>query len=306
MTMPLTQDSNGLIERAFFAPDQPRRYRTIAPALAVLAALTAPHPGTAQTSGPPPDLTPINCLIQPEETVRLATSVAGVVSEVLVERGDKVAAGAVVARLDATVERIGLELAEARAANLTRIRSLEARVAFLELQLERYERLAARDAIAGTVVEDSRLELAVARLELDEAHLASTLAGIEADQSRALLEQKTLRAPVAGIVTERLIAPGEFRDPQQGHLVTIARLDLLRVEAFAPIAHYAGIRLGQPVTIRPEEPFGGAFPAIIFIVDRVFDAATATFGLVMQLENPDLTLPAGLRCEVDFTPPEER
>jgi hypothetical protein len=36
----------------------------------------------------------------------------------------------------------------------------------------------------------------------------------------------------------------------------------------------------------------------------VFDAATATFGLVMRLENPDLALPAGLRCQLDFAAAE--
>ena len=254
-------------------------------------------------AGPAAALSPVSCLILPDETVRLATPVAGIVAEVPVERGDTVTAGSVVARLDATVEAIALELAEARAANLSRIRSLEARVAFLEAQLERNERLAARSAVAGTVVDDSRLELEVALLELEEGQLSRALAGIEARQSRALLEMKTLRSPVTGIVTERLVSPGEFRDPQQGHLITIARLDLLRVEAFAPIGHYAALSIGQPVTIHPEAPIGGDWPATIAIIDRVFDAATATFGLVMQLENPDLTLPAGLRCEVAFAAP---
>ncbi|WP_201158154.1 efflux RND transporter periplasmic adaptor subunit [Rhodobaculum claviforme] len=260
--------------------------------------------GWALAAGGAAALTPVSCLIQPEDTVRLATPVAGIVAEVPVERGDIVTAGTVVARLDSTLEDIALALAEARAANPSRIHSLEARVAFLEAQLDRNERLATRDAVPEATVQESRLERAVARLELDEAHLARTLAGIEADQSRALLAQKTLRAPIAGVVTERLISPGEFRDPQQGHLVTIARLDVLRVEAFAPIAHYAELEVGREVTIRPEAPFGGAWPATITIIDRVFDAATATFGLVMRLENADLLLPAGLRCEVDFTAPD--
>ena len=279
-------------------PADPTLRRLPSPRAAATAALlsAAAFPAAA--------LDPVSCLIQPDETVRLATPVAGLVAEMAVERGDLVTAGTVVMRLDGTMEEIALALSEARAGNEARIRSLEARVAFLEAQVERNQRLAARDAVAGAVLEESQLELAVARLELDEAHLSRAIAGIEVDQSRALLEQKTLRAPVAGVVTERLTSPGEFRDPQQGHLVTIARLDVLRVEAFPPIAYYAELDLGQQVTIRPEDPIGGAWPASIAIIDRVFDAATATFGLTMRLENPDLTLPAGLRCEVDFTAPD--
>ncbi len=252
------------------------------------------------------ELPSVSCVIQPEDTVRLATPVSGVVAEITVERGDVVAAGDVVARLDTTLEEIALELAEARADNLSRIHALEARVAFLRAQVERYERLTARDALAGAVLEESQLELGLALLDLDEAQLARTLAQIEAEQSRALLAQKTLRAPVSGIVTERLTSVGEFRDPQQGHLFTIARLDQLRVEAFAPISYFGALDLSQQVVIHPEEPIGGTYDAEITIIDRVFDAATATFGLSMRLENPDFTLPAGLRCDVAFqaTAPE--
>lgn len=275
----------------------PARYAAQFAAATIMAALF--RAGAAAGDVP----APVTCLIQPEETVRLATPVAGIVAEVLVERGDMVAAGDVVVRLDGAVEEMALSLAVARAENLTRIRALEARVAFLAAQLDRVEQLAARQAVAGTAVEDAQLELDVALLDLDEARLARALAGIEAEQSRALLDQKTLRAPIAGVVSERLLSPGEFRDPQT-HVITIARLDLLRVEAFAPIGYFAELSLGQAVTIRPEEPIGGAFPATITIIDRVFDAATATFGLAMRLENPDLALPAGLRCELDFTAPD--
>lgn len=244
-------------------------------------------------------LRPVSCLIVPEETVRLATQVAGIVAEVLVERGDTVRAGDVVARLDATVEEIALALAETRAQNRARLRSLDARVAFLEAQLARNEQLFARNAVAETVVNEARLELEVARQEREEADLAIALAAIEVEQARALLDQKTLRAPIDGVVTERLLSPGEFRDTQS-HIATIARLDVLRVEAFAPIGYFARLAIGEEVTIRPEEPIGGSHPATITIIDRVFDAATATFGVRIALPNPGLVLPAGLRCEVLF------
>lgn len=240
--------------------------------------------------------------VLPEETVRISTQVAGIVSEVLVERGDVVAAGDVVARFDARVEEIALALAEARAANRARIAALEARVAFLEAQVARNERLVERNAVAETVAIESRLEAEIARHDLDEAKLQNELAGIEARQARALLEQKTLRAPIGGVVTERLMSPGEFRDPQS-HVATIARLDTLIVEAFAPIDYFGRVAVGDVVTIAPEEPIGGAHPATVTIVDRVFDAATATFGLRMELPNPDLSVPGGLRCEVRFTSP---
>lgn len=261
---------------------------------AMLVALLTPAAGAQ-------GLAPINCLIEPQEVVRLSTPVAGTVAAVLVERGDVVQEGDVIARLDSAVEAISLALATTRAGNRTRIQSLTARHEFLTAQAERMERLAASNAISTTVATEARLEAQVAREELAEAEIALELAGLERQQAQMLLEQKTLTTPINGVVVERLLAPGEFRDAQT-HFMSIARLDVLRVEAFAPIAYYDRIAIGDTVTIHTEEPIGGAYPATVTIVDRVFDAATATFGLRMSLPNTDLALPAGLRCQVTFDP----
>ena len=246
-------------------------------------------------------LAPVSCLVEPDEVVRLTTPVAGIVAEVAVDRGDAVVAGQVIARLDTTLESIALAMAETRAASDARIRAAEARLAFLTAQADRAEELLTRNAISQTEARQARLEADVARHDLDEAHLARRLALVEAEQAAAVLDQKVLRAPIDGVVVERMLTRGEYRDPQS-QIATIARLDLLRVEAFAPLGHHAALAVGQQVTIHPEPPFAGAYPATITVIDRVFDPATATFGLRMALPNPDLSLPAGLRCEVRFGP----
>jgi hypothetical protein len=38
----------------------------------------------------------------------------------------------------------------------------------------------------------------------------------------------------------------------------------------------------------------------VTVVDRVFDAASSTFGVRLELPNPDYSLPAGLRCRIRF------
>lgn len=246
-------------------------------------------------------LAPISCLIEPDAVVQLSTAVAGIVSEVMADRGDRVKEGQIIARLDSRIEEIALALATARASNDTKVRGLEAQVAFLAAQAERASQLAARSAGSTSAAEEAGMKAEMARQDLDEARLAVSLSALERDQAAAALEQKTLRAPFDGVITERLLAPGEYREGA-AHIATIARLDPLRVEAFAPLDYFNRISVGQTVTIRPEDPVGGLYPATVTIVDRVFDAATATFGIRMALANPDLALPAGLRCEVIFGP----
>lgn len=266
--------------------------------LIILAAVLPAVAGAQSALDAPLD--PIGCLIEPQDRIEVATPVEGIVAEVAIERGDRVEAGQVIVRLDSEVEQIALALAQARAANDHGIRARAARVAFLEAQSERNATLAARNAISATVAEESRLEVEIAREELEEARLELEFARIEAQQAAAVLDLKTLRAPVSGIVTERLLSPGEYQQ-NQSHIVTIARMDVLRVEAFAPLSYFPRLSVGDPVLVRPEAPIGGSYEGRIEVIDRVFDPATATFGLRIAVPNPDLALPAGLRCDVAFT-----
>ena len=241
----------------------------------------------------------VTCLIEPQELVALSTSVEGIVEEVAVERGDPVEAGDLVAQLQADVERASVALAEARAGNEFAVRAMEAQLDFLEAQQARNDQLRRRQAISNVAYEEAVLETETARQNLNEARLNREIALLELRQAEALLRQKTVRSPIDGVVVERLLSAGEYRN-EQSHIVTIAQLDPLRVEVFAPIELYGTVELGDTAVVRPEEPVGGEHEAEIVVVDRVFDVATATFGIRLDLPNPDLAIPAGLRCEIQF------
>ncbi len=244
-------------------------------------------------------LTPVSCLIEAYETVSLATPVAGIVTEMLVDRGDLVAVGDVVARLDSRLERIARDLARSRAEDRSEILSLEARLDFLTLQAERRATLAARNALSETEAKEAALEREIASRELERARLALSMAELELAQAEAVLEQKTLTSPIAAFVTERLANSGEYRNGESS-IATLARIDLLRVEAFAPIGHFPFLKVGQEVEVTPEAPLNQPRRAVIRVIDRVFDPATATFGIRIDLDNADLQLPAGLRCQLAF------
>ncbi|OWU84981.1 hypothetical protein ATO6_11430 [Oceanicola sp. 22II-s10i] len=245
---------------------------------------------------------PVSCLIRPYDVVDLATPVAGLMSEVLVEQGDLVAEGDVLARLDAAVEEVELEAAQARADDGTAIAVAEARLAHAETVAGRTRRLADRNAIPGSEADEAEMAASIARSELAAAQLARKIAAIDARAAAERRDRKVLRSPVAGVVVQRAVSAGEYRTGEEP-VLTIARIDRLRVEAFVPIAYYPHLARGDVVTILPEPPVGGAYGASITVVDRVFDAASGTVGLIIDLPNPDLALPAGVRCEVQFAPP---
>jgi multidrug efflux pump subunit AcrA (membrane-fusion protein) len=96
-----------------------------------------------------------------------------------------------------------------------------------------------------------------------------------------------------------MLGQGEYAF-DQAQLVTVAQLNPLHVEAFVPLSLYQKIRAGMVAEIYPEQPIGGRYQAKVTIVDHVFDAASGTIGVRLELPNPEHKLPAGLKCQAHF------
>jgi RND family efflux transporter MFP subunit len=266
-----------------------------ATALAVLPALTVGS-SLAQDIGADGELP---CLIQPHVVVKLGSSVEGVLAEVAVDRGDFVKQGDVVARLESEVEEASVALAEARAKNDVRVQSSGARFAYEQRKQQRARKLSTRNVVSESALDEAEINAELAQFNLSEARFEMRIAGLELKRAREILARRTIKSPVDGVVVERSLSPGEYAY-EQAQLMTIAEIDPLNVEVYVPIAMYGRVEPGARVEVRPDPPIGGAYQAEVSIVDRVFDAASGTFGVRLLLANPDYRLPAGLRCSVRF------
>jgi hypothetical protein len=74
----------------------------------------------------------------------------------------------------------------------------------------------------------------------------------------------------------------------------------LLVETFLPVEYYSRIKIGQPGRVMTDGAIAGTFEANVTVIDRVFDAASKTFGVRLELPNPGYVLPAGQVCTVSF------
>src|SRR6478735_7996337 len=81
--------------------------------------------------------TEFECVIEPQQIVKLANPVVGVIAQLDVDRGDLVHKGQVVGKLEDSVEVATLALARARATNESPVQSAEARLQFLGRKHER-------------------------------------------------------------------------------------------------------------------------------------------------------------------------
>ncbi|MEK6801421.1 MAG: HlyD family efflux transporter periplasmic adaptor subunit [Nitrospirota bacterium] len=147
---------------------------------------------------------------------------------------------------------------------------------------------------------ETSLERATGAVAHAQAELSNRrLADLELNRTTAEVALRTLKSPINGVVVERYMHPGEF--PKQERVLKLAQIDPLRVEAYAPVALLGKITVGMTGSVKPEDPVKGEYQGKVTVVDKVVDAASGTFGVRMEVPNPDMKLPAGLKCTVRFT-----
>jgi RND family efflux transporter MFP subunit len=253
-------------------------------------------------AAPPIGPQTFDCIIEAQQTVKLASSALGMVSELNVDRGSVVRKGQVLGKLDDTVEAANFELARAKAVNDYEITGHKARLAFLREKFSRADELVGPKIVSRNTRDEALSDMLVEEQQLRLSELQHAEAQLDAIQAEAVLKQRAIVSPVNGVVVERLLTVGEYRNDQSA-ILTIAQIDPLRVEVFVPTIYYGQVSVGGVGHVRPEEPIGGQHDATVIIVDKVMDAASGTFGVRLELPNPDLALPAGLKCKIQFAAP---
>lgn len=243
-----------------------------------------------------------DCLIEPFQRIEIRSPVNALIDQVLVDRGSSVRAGDVLVQLDASVEREALAAARQRAESDAELQVARARAEYAREKFRRRDDLRKQNFITAQERDEAEAELRVAEAELLLATDNRKLAGTEAQRLAATARQRTLRAPFAGVITERLQQPGELAFTGEGSrpILRMAQTHPLRVEVVMPAAMVGRVSAGQRAEVTPEPPLAGSWQATVKVVDRVFDAASGSFGVRLELPNANGAIPAGVRCKVRF------
>ena len=239
-----------------------------------------------------------DCVITPHRITELSSPVMGVIEEVLVNKSDRVSKGQVVATLESSVEKAAVELARARAAIESEVEEGKINREYDGKRKQRIESLFNQKNISEDVRDEFLRDEKLAQVRLRQAEDLKKIRHYELAGMEARLAQKSIRAPFDGYVLERMKNPGEFVEEQA--IVRIAQLDPLNVEAIFPIELFGKIKPGMTAKILME-----AFPAEpkmakVVLVDTVGNAASGTFGVRLEIANPDNAIPAGLKCQAQL------
>lgn len=240
-----------------------------------------------------------DCLMDPAEVVAVGSSATGILETLSVRRGDQVKKGDLIGYLQSDLEVATVNLLRTRAESTQLIETQQAQLDLLNRRVDRVRSLRERAVVTEEALEVIESERLAVQSLLAQAEINRELASIEQVRAEIALAQREIRSPLDGVVLEVGRSAGEHLDTRD-HVVKIGKLDPLHVEVFLPIDLFGSIKVGDVATVRPAPPLDGNHSAQVISIDSIFDAASGTFGVRLEMSNPQTAIPGGHRCLVAF------
>lgn len=210
--------------------------------------------------------------VEARSTVNLGFKIPGVMARVLVDEGDAVRAGQLLAELDATDYRLNLELAAAQA----------------DLAQDAHRRASQLHAEGG-----------LADADFIQAEVALRQANAQHALARNQVEDTRLVSPISGVLARRGIHPGEQAGPGMP-LFTVVAIDPAQVRVGVPEAEIAQVRVGQTATVRLPALPGTAVEGRVEVVGVLADPVSRTYSVKIGVSNPAGTLRPGMIAEASI------
>ncbi len=210
--------------------------------------------------------------LEAEAVAQVVAKTGGVILKILVEEGDQVSRGALMAQLENDRQRLNLAQASA---NLRKVQN----------DMKRQTELFNRKLIGSGVFEQLKFDLETQKASYDIAVLE--------------LSYTEIRAPISGTLSQRLVKLGNQINLGQT-LFRIDDFDPLEARVAVPERDMQAIKAGQPVQMLVDAMPGKVFIGTVGRVSPVVDPKTGTFDVIAQFKDASQTLRSGMFGRVNI------
>ncbi len=225
--------------------------------------------------------------LMPLNQTTVKSKVAAEVREILVQEGNKISKGQIIARLD--VADLRARLASQQAS----VDEVRARVSLAEKNRETNLALLKQNFIS-----QNAFDSIASNVDVSQASLRAAQAQLEI--AKRAMDDAVVRAPMDGIVSKRFVQPGEkinFDSPI-ATLVDLARLEL---EAPVPASEIPRVKIGQEVAFNVDGFNGRNFIGEVERINPAAESGSRSIIVYVAVNNTDNALKGGMFAKGNIT-----
>ena len=246
--------------------------------------------------------------VTPRRRATVSTQITGTLTQVLIEEGDHVQKGQLLARLEDSALRAGLDAARANLASAkAQIASAQAQLAQAQSDERRQVELLASGMVTKAAGDQARTAVATALAQLDARRREADAAAAQLGQAQVNFDYSVVRAPFAGVVTEKAAQVGEIVSPLSAGggftrtgVGTIVDMDSLEVEVDVAEAYIGQVQPDMRAEAVLDAYPDWKIPAHVIAVIPAADRGKGTVKVRVALEQKDARLVPDIGVRVTF------
>jgi len=246
--------------------------------------------------------------VTPRRRATVSTQITGTLTQVLIEEGDRVEKGQVLARLEDNALRAALGAARANLASAqAQVASAQALLAQAQADERRQAELLASGMVTRQSGEQARTAVATNLAQLDARRREVDAANAQLTQAQVNFDYTVVRAPFAGVVTEKAAQVGEIVSPLSAGggftrtgVGTIVDMDSLEVEVDVSQAYIGQVQANMPAEAVLDAYPDWKIPAHVIAIVPAADRGKGTVKVRIALEQKDARLVPDIGVRVSF------
>jgi RND family efflux transporter MFP subunit len=244
----------------------------------------------------------------------VATQITGTLTQVLIEEGDVVKPGQIMARLDDTALRASLNAAQAQTeVTAANVNQLQAQLAQVEADAKRTAELAAQGVVTKQVAEQSRTSVTTLKAQLESARKQAEASKAQLAQAKVNFDFTVVRAPFGGVITAKAAQVGEIISPLSAGggftrtgVGTIVDMDSLEIEVDVNESYIAQVQPNMPVESVLQAYPDWRIPSHVIAVIPTADRGKATVKVRVGLDQKDARIVPNMGVRVAFLQKQDK